>query len=75
MAKPANQDRIAALAPDRAGGQQRTVCAARNAAIVAVAHRKADDMPPAANRALGKPGAVLYGICGNCGNSGADLRL
>ena len=48
---------------------------AYDAVIVAVAHKEFVEMGPAAIRALGKPGAVLYDIKGIFGKSGADLRL
>lgn len=46
-----------------------------DAIIVAVAHSQFVNLGPAAIRALGKPGAVLYDIKGIFGKSGSDLRL
>lgn len=48
---------------------------AYDAIIVAVAHKQFVEMGPAAIRALGKPGAVLYDIKGIFDKSKSDLRL
>lgn len=47
---------------------------ARDAVIVAVAHRKFVEMAAEAIRGLGKPEALLYDIKGIPGRSGADTR-
>ncbi len=53
----------------------RAEAGARDAVIVAVAHREFVEMGAEAIRGLGKPGALLYDIKGILGRSGADMRL
>jgi UDP-N-acetyl-D-mannosaminuronate dehydrogenase len=47
---------------------------ARDAVIVALAHREFVEMEAEAIRGLGKPEALLYDVKGFLGRSGADMR-